>query len=241
MKNQITIVSIILFSTLLQACVINDVNAIRGNGKLIEKYYDIEEFKEIELKGGFNIVLIKGDKESLAIETDENLHQYIFVEDSNDKLELSSGRDVILRPTELNIEITYKSLEKISTYGASKILSKGLITSDSLIIDLSGAASGEINISTEQLVTVVSGAADLTLTGNSLSHKAILSGASNLKASELITKNTDITLNGAGAAIVHASGKLKAQLSGVGSIKYLGNPVTKNTNISGIGQIKSTE
>lgn len=55
---------------------------------------------------------------------------------------------------------------------------------------------------------------------------------------ELLCSNMDVTVSGIGSAKVYASKVLTATLNGVGSIKYKGDPETKNFDTNGIGSIK---
>jgi len=225
-----TLLLTLLFSVLFiaQGCMFNDVNSIKGEGSIIVKEHEIGNFNTIELGGAFEVMLKEGAETKLTIETDENLHQYINIETKNNELHVYSDRDKALRPSKLKVHITYTDLKKLSIGGACSLNSETTIYSDTFEFNISGAGSGKLDIETEKLTTDVSGAASL-------------SGASNLKAENLHTKNTVIRLSGAGAAKVFASEVIDANLSGVGSIKYGGNPEIKKTNVSGIGRISSID
>ncbi len=240
-KTTFTTTFLMVLIFLSQGCSVNGVNTLSGDGNVQEKHYEIDEFNSLKLGGSLNIVLTEGDKPGLIVETDENLHPHINIESEDKVLNIYSNRDIVLRPTKLNIYITYTSLEKILTSGASKITTETLISSESFILEISGACSGELHIETENLKTDVSGAASIRLKGTASLHNITLSGASSLKAEELITEKTVIRLSGAGSATIYASEDLDATLSGVGSIKYAGDPKTKNTNVSGIGKISSID
>lgn len=231
----------VLFFTITQGCMINGVNTERGDGNVEARSYEIDMFDSIELGGSFSVVLTEGEEESLTIETDQNLFEYLNVKSENNVLDISSDRDIVLRPTKLEVHITYTSLEKVSVSGACKLMAETTIRSESFTLNISGAGAGELDIVAETLTTDISGAASLTITGRATNHKASLSGASSLKAEELVTESTDISLSGAGSATVYAAESINAKLSGVGSIKYAGNPEKKQTNVSGIGKISSIE
>ena len=236
-KTKITAVLVMVMLVMSQGCVVNGVNSVGGDGNVELRNYDIDKFNVLKLGGSFSVILTEGKEEKLSIETDENLHQYLNVESKNNVLNIYSDRDVVLRPTKLVVHVTYKNLEKVDISGACKLTSESTIRSDSFILSISGAGSGELNIETKTLKTDVSGAASLALAGTAATHNVSLSGASSLNAEELITEKTVISLSGAGAAKVHATEALDASVSGVGSIKYHGEPKQKNTKVSGIGKI----
>ncbi len=55
---------------------------------------------------------------------------------------------------------------------------------------------------------------------------------------ELVAREVEIGISGAGDATVHATESLKARVSGVGNITYYGDPEHKRTKVSGLGHIK---
>ncbi len=231
----------VLFAFLLNTGCINEVNTLKGDGNLTTMNHDIGYFNKLDLRGMFNVILKEGKEESLVIETDDNLHQHINIEIKNNVLHINSDRDIMLRPSKMDIRITYTDLENLSSGGACNLTGKTTIRAESFTLDISGAAAGELNFETENLETNVSGASSITLTGYANSHKVTLSGASKLMAKNLNTEKTLINLSGAGAANIYATQLLDASLSGVGSIKYEGNPKTRLTNVSGIGSIRSID
>ena len=48
-------------------------------------------------------------------------------------------------------------------------------------------------------------------------------------------------MNGAGRLLVHATHSLDAKLNGVGSIRYVGEPVSLRTEINGVGSISGAK
>ena len=63
-------------------------------------------------------------------------------------------------------------------------------------------------------------------------------GAGQINAQNLLAKEVDIQLKGAGEANINVKDKLNAAIFGVGEIKYYGEPERVRKNISGIGEIK---
>jgi len=113
------------------------------------------------------------------------------------------------------------------------------LISDKMLFDISGAADIDLALDVSSLQTKVSGAANIKFNGRAKKHNVRLSGASNIRAEELRSDNTDISLSGAGSAHIYASEKLEAALSGVGSIRYYGEPNNIKINKSGIGSIRA--
>ena len=84
----------------------------------------------------------------------------------------------------------------------------------------------------------LSGAGDLTMDGEVDDLEIRLSGAGNVDTRDLKARNVDVSISGAGNADVYASGSLKGRVSGVGNLEYWGDPETKKTHVSGLGNIE---
>lgn len=245
MKSQTTknfsLILVLATTLFLASCTFSDGKVTRGDGNVIKTTVVLDYFDEIDLQGAFNVKLSQGTELQATIETDENLQELVEVEVKEGTLFINTTRDVMLRPTKMELFITYPELKRFTIGGACKLSSEEAITSQALVFDLSGAAEIDLSIMAEVLRTNLAGAGSIRFEGQALQHYIELSGASNLQAEKLITEVTEIELSGAGSANVYASDLLKASLSGVGSIRYYGNPAQTQINKSGLGSIKSAE
>lgn len=221
----------------LQSCGF-DANAIRGDGNVISVESNLDEFTTIDASGIFKIFLLEGDNPHIRIETDENIHQYIRFEVKRNTLNLSMKSNQIYRPTRLHVYLTISTIEKLDLSGATSLEADHTLVSPNLTISISGAGDLDLDVETRDLRTTVSGAGNISLSGNTDTHEVKLSGAASMKCTDLITRSTIISLSGAGSADVHASEVLDASISGVGSIKYAGDPEKTNISKSGLGSIK---
>jgi hypothetical protein len=225
----------------LSSCTYSEGKVTRGDGNVVTHTVSINYFDEIDLSGAFNVQLTKGSELQAVVETDENLQELVDVEVKGNTLFISTTGDVILKPTKMNLSITYPELRRLSIGGACKLGSNEAIVSETLSLIISGAADIDLGIEVEVLRTQLSGAGSIQFEGTAIEHYIELSGASSLKAEKLITQLTEIDLSGAGSASIFASETLKASLSGIGSIRYYGNPAQTQIDKSGLGSIKSAE
>jgi hypothetical protein len=87
--------------------------------------------------------------------------------------------------------------------------------------------------------TEVTGAADMTITGNKQdSFEISITGTGSLNATALEVDNCNITISGTGNCKVWVNKKLTVNISGTGTITYIGNPQIDQT-ISGTGRVIS--
>ncbi len=61
-------------------------------------------------------------------------------------------------------------------------------------------------------------------------------GSGTYQAKDLESKVVKINVAGAGSAIVNVSEELDAEISGVGSVEYIGDPTVKQ-DVNGAGQV----
>ena len=212
----------------------------RGNGNIMLESIDVSGFDKVEVRGFYEVTLMPGTEESVTIETDENLFDFIEVYVRQDRLIISS-EEALKSDFGIKVAITYKDLEAISSSGASIINTAGTLTTEDLKIDLSGAGLIEIDIEVQMLDLDLSGAGKVKLSGNAGEQFLNLRGAGSLDAYALKSHECSVNLSGVGAAKVYVKNRLDATVSGIGGIKYRGNPASIQKNVSGLGKIEKDE
>lgn len=199
---------------LLAAC---DLVGIRGNGNIIADSRPVTDFEEIDAAGGLHIQWHNGPP-SLTITTDENLLPYIESRVDGRVLRLyKRNRDNLIPTHHINVAITSPHLNGASLSGAVDLDATGL----------TGA----------KFFVRASGASDITLAGEADDLLVDLTGASDLRAQGLKTKNALMSITGAAGAKVSVSEALRVSITGAGDITYYGNPKTIEKHITGAGSI----
>ncbi|MCX6270079.1 MAG: outer membrane beta-barrel protein, partial [Bacteroidetes bacterium] len=103
------------------------------------------------------------------------------------------------------------------------------------------ASKVELMITTKNLVTETTGAAEVKLSGKVDYHRAEVSGAANLKAWELETNKANIEVSGAASAKLSVSEELTGETSGMGKITLKQEPKVKNVERSGVSKVITDE
>ncbi len=240
-QRPLLLLAIMVIALFSNACTFGTGKVIKGDGNVVTTLHETGFFNNINIQGVFNVQLVPGKDLPVELITDENLQELIVVEVRKNTLHVRTTKEAIYNPTKMELHIPYSELEKITIGGACKLGSETAVVSDNLMFEVSGAADIDLILQVQSLRTRVSGAANISLEGTADKHSANLSGASNMRAENLITKDTQINLSGAGSAHVYASESFDASLSGVGTIRYSGDPVKKNISKSGIGSIRASE
>jgi hypothetical protein len=143
--------------------------------------------------------------------------------------------------TVMKVYVTVKDLKKIDVSGAVDINTEGRITVPELSIDASGASDSKMEIAVQKLKLDCSGASKMKFSGSATNVSMDLSGASDIFGYDMLAETYDIDISGAGNAQINVSKRIRAEISGAGSIKYRGSPSEVDQSVSGAGSIKKVD
>jgi Putative auto-transporter adhesin, head GIN domain len=102
----------------------------------------------------------------------------------------------------------------------------------------SGAGDANVsNIKNDRIEIVLSGAGDLSASGETRDAAITLSGAGKVDAKNLLAVRAKADSTGVGSLDVYATEQLDVKSSGIGEINYYGNPKIVKKDASGIGSI----
>jgi hypothetical protein len=189
---------------------------IRGNGHIKTDERPVIGFANIDARGAFTIEWQSGPP-SLRVTTDENLLTYINSNVSDDTLHLRTREQI--RPTHgVQVVISSPTRAGARISGAVKLAAKQL-SGPKFALESRGASRVSLDGHIDELF------ADMT-------------GASELAASGLQTKTTEISTTGAADAEIAVADKLKVAITGAGKVRYSGNPPSIEKHISGAGSIR---
>ena len=187
-----------LLITIIAACFIlagTSVKAQKASGNVVTRDITVADFSGINLSEPIDYLITQGDKNLLIIETDDNLFDQVKADVSNGILSIDTHS--LGGASRLKVTIQVKELKNLNISGASNVKTTNTITSPELKIKASGAAEATLDLNVPQLTSELSGASNITLNGNATNHTLKASGASDLKADNLQTSTTNVTLSGA--------------------------------------------
>ena len=225
-------------SSLFASC--RMIGGTNGDGNVLKETRKVGSFNTIEVSGAFDIIIKQGAAEEVTIETDQNILPIIRTDVVGNTLKIETKKP-IHHTTVLKVYVTVKDLKMIDVSGAVDIQTDGRLTVPELSIDGSGASDAKMDIAVQKLILDCSGASKLRFSGTAGEVKMDLSGASDIFGYELIAENYDIDISGAGNAQINVSKKLRAEISGAGSVNYKGSPTDIDQSVSGAGSIKKVQ
>ena len=210
---------------------------IRGNGVMKQESRDASPFTDISTSGVYKVVITQGNTHSVRIDAEENLLPYIITDFSGGELVIHTKKGYNIQPTkDIKVYVTLQKVDKLSASGAGGFSSTGVLNSDRIQLQFSGAADADLDIHTDLLKVGVSGAGNIKLKGNSERAEYGISGAADIEALDLSTNDAKIGISGTGKANVFVQKKMDVSISGMGTIKYKGEPGITQA-ISGMGRI----
>ena len=197
-----------------------DTNLIEESGKVITKEYKLKPFEEVHMRCVGAVEIIQDEKKSGTVEltAPENYIELYKFENNGDELEINFAKQ--------HVNIHTQNV-KIKVY-----------TNDLLALKNSGASSIKMDsLDTDKIDIVNSGVGSITIGGLADNVKLQNSGVGSINAEKLKALNVKANVSGVGSITCYSSEKIEGRVSGVGSLKYAGNPNHKDTKRTGVGSI----
>jgi hypothetical protein len=202
--------------------------------------YDMTGFESIRIASVFKAEIFQGDDWEVLLRGDEEDLEDVMIKMQNDNLEVNYSRD--LSGWDSGREAVYiylrlPELESLELSGAANAIVKGFIQ-NLMQIDISGAASAEMDINVDDVDIDLEGMSKLRLYGTGNAMDVRITGASSLDAAEYQVNSATIDASGVSHVNVNASELLEVDASGGSEIRYSGNPVIQSERATGSKIIK---
>ncbi|MDZ4205581.1 MAG: head GIN domain-containing protein [Bacteroidales bacterium] len=221
--------------TLLSGC----DGFISGSGNLVKETLNIKDFNALRVSGAFSVYLSQGETESVVIEADDNIHDYIIAEVQGKTLRIGT-RCIGISDATMKAYISVKNLEEIKVSGAVELKGEVPLEVSRIALSSSGASKIDMELHCERLYVDLSGAGKIKLDGQANRAAVEISGAGEMNAKKLTCETLKIQVSGAGNAGVNVMKEIDARVSGAGNIRYRGNPKVFS-QISAAGSIRQIE
>lgn len=203
---------------------------VRGDGNVVQEKRQIDPFRELIIKGNFNVILMQGTRVRVAMEGEENLLREIISHSDDHVLTLGTREGVTLKPKQpLTIFITIDDLEKLDFSGALKVSSQSPLQLEILSLNLDGANKISLNLILETFNLNSKGMSKVTIKGRTYEQSLRATGSLFYDAREFNTAVMDVQMIGAGEVFLNVQEKLNIAVAGVSTIKYMPYPALELT------------
>lgn len=206
---------------------------VQGSGAIVRQQRDVKNFTGLANGMAAKVEVHLGDKESVIVETDDNLLPLIetVVEDGVLKIR-PARRNLNLQTKTLKIIVQAKSLDHLSLGGSGSIDSDAL-RAKTMHVDLGGSGTIKLKgIEADTLSLNLGGSGDMSIAGGSASDLSIsIGGSGDIKMAPVRSDRVSVTIAGSGTATVWARSTLKLTVAGSGDVNYYGDPQLSKTVI----------
>lgn len=208
-----------------------------------QKEIIVESFSDVKFDGSAQWVLVPSEIEKVVIDCkNKDVFDYIEVRNTGSTLTVSTtdkSKNITKLFKSVTIKVYFKSINSVYLSGVGSVFGEDETHTGQLLATLKGTGDMDLNVRCAEFTGNMQGTGGMSIKGKTAKGLVRVEGVGGFDGYELRCENMNVTVSGVGGAKVYASDKLTATLNGVGSIKYKGNPKTKNLNTNGIGNIKN--
>jgi len=242
MKNSIsfTLVGLILLLSILACDVaMNGAGSremIRGSGVVVDETRNPNNFSGVQLSMEGTLHIVMGSSESLRIEAEDNLLEYIQTDVKAGKLVIETLQGVNLQSTQpIHYYLTVEELNSIGNSSSGDVEAEDL---QSQFFSVTISSSGDVTISNlmaDSISVKISSSGNLEIQGGQVQQQIItISSSGEYQAKDLASVEAEVTLSSSGTARIRVSDHLRGKLTSSGNIYYIGTPqVNVSTSSSG--------
>lgn len=214
--------------------------SIRGDGNSKKETRQVSDFTSLSSRGPMDVQITYGNSNSIAVQADENLLQYIETSVENGKLIIQPKKNVNLKSkTKIVVFVSMTKINMLQLSGSGNINGSGAFENDGKT-NMMVSGSGNIKINSgnfNKLGLYISGSGNIDLKGGSANNLEVaVSGSGNIDCSNVATENAEVKISGSGNARVDASKSISANISGSGNVFYKGEPNSISTKVVGSGK-----
>ena len=224
--------------TVVSGCYFNDddfFGCVRGNGDVRSTEFYLADISGVRLTGIGDVIIRYGTEQSVIVETDENLLDYIDTDVHNGVWEIDFDR-CVRNVTRLDIFITVPEIRKLVISGSGSIIGEDPFTGDALETSISGSGNIEFEFTGNEVDASISGSGDISLAGDADLMDVNISGSGDVHAFDLIVQECDVLISASGDVRTYVEDLLKVRISGSGDVLYKGNPEL-DIDITGSGSV----
>lgn len=228
-------ISVVLILFLSTSCMFNGV---KGNRIVKTQNRNISsDFKAISVSHGIEVYLTMGNKTSLTLEADENLHDIILTEVEDGVLRIYAEENIWSAKSR-KVYLKAENLDEIRTTSGAEVISENTIKADDLNISTTSGSDVRLILDVTNLSCSTTSGADARLKGKADHFVAKSTSGSDIKASELEVKTCDASVTSGADIRLNVTDELDANATSGGNIKYSGNPKKIRKNSSSGGSIR---
>lgn len=225
-------------------------NYLKLSHKITTEEKNITNFTKIDAEEDFEIIIEIGQKESVQIEANENLHDYILVEKAgNNTLKLrlknystwSNNRKNDGARERLTAYVTMKDLTTITASEDVTIELLDKLRTDNLTFDMDEDCTFDGEIEVNNLVANLDEDSQLNLKGSASTFELEAEEDSYVKGYKFVVGDLNVELGGDSEAKLTVNGNINLRARGDSNFYYKGNGTIIKQRLTGDSEVKYWE
>lgn len=213
--------------------------SVNPSDTISTKEFPVSAYSGLNVSSAFEVNVEFSDREeSIIIETNDNIHQYVNVSNEDNTLYIGLDNILFVRGNAtLKAYIKTKSISDYSASGASHIQVQDTIEAENVTVDLSGASYFHAEFATEEINADLSGASNIDASGSVVDYFVSASGASEIRDYSLSADFLEVELSGASTMYVSANKEIIVDASGASTLYYKGEASIVSQDLSGASNV----
>lgn len=168
--------------TLSFQCDVGDYNTLNGEGTIVEKQFEINDFNQVSFGNGWDVKLIKSNENKLVAKANQNLIDELKIDQESQTLKIGTmSKDNIDRADSKMLTLYFNGdLSSIKTSSGVSLFSGEQLVFNDINISSSSGSRLELNVKTQKLSTSSSSGSNMKLKISSTIVEASSSSGSEL-------------------------------------------------------------
>lgn len=217
--------------------VVNDANAeLRNTGN----------FHSIVVSQAIDLIVSQGNEDAVVVSAAETTYRDRIKTEVRDGVlriyfEGAARFNLNKKNPALKAYVSVRQLRSLDVNGACNVKVNGVLRSDSLFINLTGASHFKGEVIVSSLKVRQSGASNSVFKGRVTNLDVVVTGASDFNGFELHSDKGIANASGASDIKVTVNEDLKVNSSGASDVQYKGSAVLSESRTSGAGSIRKRD
>jgi hypothetical protein len=199
---------------------------VSGSGRVTSEDRPVTGVTSVALGTRGDLTIQIGAQESLRVEAEDNLLQYLKTTVSGGRLTIDEASGTDLRPTKpIHYVLTVKSLDSIETSSSGNVTAPAL-TAAHFAVAISGLGSVHLAaLQADSLEVRLSSSGGLTIDGGRVGSQTIrLPSSGRYDAPNMASRSATVDLSSSGSATIWVTDRILGSVSSSGGLKYYGSP-----------------
>jgi len=199
---------------------------VEGNGNITTRDVAVSSFDQLQASGVYELRLVQGSTESVKIEADENLQQYLQVSNEGSKLVISmdklKNRNMKTKKG-IKVFVSFKNLKSMDLSMVGNVLSEKQLSFNELKLENKSVGNLDLDMKLKKLDLENESVGNVKISGSSDEVKITNESVGNIRAGDFLVKTMKIDNSGVGNTEVNASEELKVRDNAIGKVSNRGN------------------